>query len=352
MIKRMRVGSLFAGIGGLELGLERAGVGRTIWQVEKDPFCRSVLAKHWPNAARFDDVRSVGAANLPYAEVICGGFPCTDISFAGKGAGLEGKESGLWFEFARIVREMGPRFVVVENVAALRSRGLGAVLGTLASLGYDAEWHSVRASDVGAPHRRDRVFVLAYANGNGPLESQGREQGERGRLGDGSEAVADARCVVCEREGERRDLRGTARAAKGPSNQWERDGNTARDRGEAVADADDAGRNKRAGTFADGGGFAESANASLPTRRKPEPVVGRGVDGLSAGLDRWPARPGEEQASWEPPRTIDKTPRIKPGGVRPYPTHAARLRALGNAVVPAVAEEIGRLLLSLCDASS
>lgn len=160
----MRIGSLFSGIGGLELGLEWAGVGHTVWQVEKDDYCRRVLAKHWPDALRFDDVCTVGAHNLPPVDVICGGFPCQDISYAGKGAGLAGARSGLWYEFARIVGEMGPRYVVVENVAALLTRGIDAVLGTLADLGYDAEWSTLRASDVGAPHRRERVFLVAYAS--------------------------------------------------------------------------------------------------------------------------------------------------------------------------------------------
>jgi DNA (cytosine-5)-methyltransferase 1 len=159
-----RIGSLFSGIGGLELGLERATGGHVVWQVERDAWCRRVLAKHWPKAERFDDVCTVGAASLAPVDVICGGFPCQDISFAGKGAGLDGERSGLWYEYARIVRELRPRIVVVENVAALLVRGLDAVLGTLASLGYDAAWDCVPAASVGAPHRRDRLFVVAWRN--------------------------------------------------------------------------------------------------------------------------------------------------------------------------------------------
>lgn len=180
----MRIGSLFSGIGGLELGLERAGVGHTVWQVERDSYCRSILARHWPNAQRFDDVCNVGQQNLLPVEVICGGFPCQDISYAGRGAGLAGKRSGLWYEFARIIGEMGPRYVVVENVAALRARGLDQVLGTLSDLGYDAEWHTLAAADVGSPHRRSRLFILAYDRGSGAerLEST-RDSGELGSWG-------------------------------------------------------------------------------------------------------------------------------------------------------------------------
>jgi DNA (cytosine-5)-methyltransferase 1 len=171
----VRIGSLFAGIGGLELGLERAGVGRTIWQVEQDEYCRKILARHWPGAARYDDVRTVGGYFarrnvLAPVDVICGGFPCQDLSYAGKGAGLSGARSGLWFEFARIVRELRPRFVVVENVPALLARGLGVVLGDLASCGYDAVWDCVSAAELGARHRRQRLFIVAYSVRDGSRE--------------------------------------------------------------------------------------------------------------------------------------------------------------------------------------
>lgn len=162
----LTVGSLFSGIGGLELGLERAGM-RTVWQVEQDEYCRSVLAKHWPDALRFEDVRDVGAHNLPRVDVVCGGFPCQDISDAGKRAGIGGERSGLWSEYARIIRELRPRYVVVENVAALRIRGLDVVLGDLANLGYDAEWSVLSACAVGAPHTRERLFILAHRDGIG-----------------------------------------------------------------------------------------------------------------------------------------------------------------------------------------
>lgn len=160
----LTIGSLFSGIGGLELGLERAGLGPTLWQVEQDSYCRAVLAKHWPDATRFEDVKDVGLSLAP-VDVICGGFPCQDLSYAGPGEGLGGERSGLWFEYERIVRLLRPRYVVVENVAALLSRGMGVVLGGLARLGYDAEWSSVSACAVGATHMRRRVFIVAYANG-------------------------------------------------------------------------------------------------------------------------------------------------------------------------------------------
>src|SRR5690606_21100576 len=148
----MTFGSLFAGIGRFDLGFERAGM-ECRWQVEIDEFCRKVLAKHWPHVRRWDDVRTFPPEPIDEwrVDVICGGFPCQDISYAGRGAGLKGKRSGLWFEYARIISELGPRFVAVENVAALTTRGLDSVLGTFADLGFDAEWGVVPASAFGSP---------------------------------------------------------------------------------------------------------------------------------------------------------------------------------------------------------
>jgi DNA (cytosine-5)-methyltransferase 1 len=154
-------GSLFAGIGGFDLGFERAGI-KTIWQVEIDAYCRRVLAKNFPTAQRFIDIRECGAHNLLRVDILSGGFPCQDISNAGKRIGIGGERSGLWSEYARIIRELRPRYAVVENVAALLGRGMERVLRDLAACGYDAEWQSIRASDVGAPHRRERIWILAY----------------------------------------------------------------------------------------------------------------------------------------------------------------------------------------------
>ena len=132
---------------------------------EIDPFCRRVLAKHWPEVPCYDDIRLLTAEHLAAdgiaIDAICGGFPCQDISVAGRRAGIRGERSGLWFEYARLVGELRPRYVIVENVAALLVRGLERVLGTLAALGYDAEWDCIPASAVGAPHIRDRIWIVA-----------------------------------------------------------------------------------------------------------------------------------------------------------------------------------------------
>jgi len=187
----LTVGSLFSGIGGLELGLERAGM-QVKWQVEIDPYCRRVLEKHWPGVPKFEDVRNVGAAQLESVDLICGGFPCQDISNAGKQVGIDGERSGLWSEFARIVRALRPRYVLVENVAALLGRGLERVLGDLAACGYDAEWDCLPAAAFSAPHRRDRLFLVAYANRGRELQPQGREQDQRRLVSNSGADVPDA----------------------------------------------------------------------------------------------------------------------------------------------------------------
>ena len=156
-------GSLFAGIGGFDLGFERAGF-QCKWQVEIDDYATKILKRHWPDVHRERDIRQCGQHNLERVDCIIGGFPCVDISYAGKGAGLDGARSGLFFEAIRLVRELQPRAVVLENVAALLTRGLDRVLGTLAEVGFDAEWHCIPAAAVGAPQLRERLFIVAYAS--------------------------------------------------------------------------------------------------------------------------------------------------------------------------------------------
>jgi DNA (cytosine-5)-methyltransferase 1 len=155
------------------LGLERSGGFETVAFCEIEPYCRAVLKKHWPDVPCYDDVRDVSGqrlwddGNTVSIQVVCGGFPCQDISLAGKGAGLAGERSGLWREYARIIGDLRPWYVIVENVSALLDRGLGDVLGDLAALGYDAEWHCIPASAVGAIHARDRVWIIAHAQRDG-----------------------------------------------------------------------------------------------------------------------------------------------------------------------------------------
>jgi len=166
----MRVLDLFSGIGGFSLGLERAGM-KTVAFCEIEEFPRKVLRKHWPEVPIYEDVRTLTADRLAAdgirVDVICGGFPCQDISNAGNKAGISGERSGLWKEYARLIGEIRPQFAFMENVSALLYRGLGDVLGDLAEIGYDAEWHCVSAADVGAPHLRERIWIVAYPNSYG-----------------------------------------------------------------------------------------------------------------------------------------------------------------------------------------
>ena len=163
---RLTFGSLFAGIGGIDLGFERAGL-ECRWQVEIDSYCQAVLARHWPRVRRWDDVQTFPPRPLKEwrVDVIAGGFPCQDISNAGKRQGIDGPQSGLWRDFAKVLGVLRPRYVVVENTASLHGRGLDRVLADLAALGFDAEWSVVSCCSLGAPHVRERLFVVAHADG-------------------------------------------------------------------------------------------------------------------------------------------------------------------------------------------
>lgn len=161
----MRFGSLFAGIGGFDLGFERAGM-ECMWQVEKNAYAQRVLAKHWPDVRRWDDVRTFPPEPISKwkVDLICGGFPCVNISSLGDRAGIIGVEdgSGLWREAIRIVRLLRPKVFVVENVAEIAFRGMGDVLGDLAASRYDAIWQCLPSAAFGSPHYRDRFFALGF----------------------------------------------------------------------------------------------------------------------------------------------------------------------------------------------
>jgi DNA (cytosine-5)-methyltransferase 1 len=297
----MRIGSLFSGIGGLELGLERATGGHVVWQVERDAYCRHILARHWPDAARHDDVRTVGAANLALVDLLCGGFPCQDVSAAGKQAGLGTPDaptrSGLWYEMRRIIGELRPTWVVVENVAHTWRTYVPLVRRDLWGLGYASVPIRVRACDVGARHERARIFVVA-----GSVADVDRLAGAAG-----SAQLADVADHRSRREG------ATARrvgAESGPV------AHNARERLAIGEHVDcDAGEQREA--FTGGADGCVSPGFGLA----PRSWMVRGVHGLPSWVD------GARRSGWTPARI-----------------RAARIRALGNAVVPQCAEVVGRLI--------
>jgi len=284
----LTIGSLFSGIGGLELGLERAGM-RTVWQVEMDDYATRILERHWPDAIRFRDVRAVGAHNLPPVDLICGGFPCQDISYAGKGAGIAGERSGLWTEFARIVRELRPRYVLVENVAALLARGLDVVLGDLAACGYDAEWDCIPAAAVGAYHLRDRIFIVAYTHGERNVRAAAAESALADRaMADASGVRLDETSMPCGVQAQ--DHSPCSHCSRSQLGEW--------------------------GVF---GGDARRELAAAFQRNR----TGEGI---------WATEPDVGRVAHGVPNRVD------------------RIRCLGNAVVPQVAEFIGRRIIAMEEA--
>lgn len=319
-------GSTFSGVGGLDIAIEHVFGAEPAWHVEPDPYAAAVLAERWPGVPNFQRIESLNAS-AGHIDIMCGGFPCQDISLAGEGAGLDGERSGLWWELARAVGALRPAVVVLENVAALASRGLDRVIGELSRLRYDAAWGVLRASDVGAPHRRARMFIVAV---------------------DGALSDADRRDLweVGQREGARR---AAERLARGD--------------GESVVDPDRARREQHGQQAQAAAGRGVLAH---PGRKDAMALgLGLGQSGQRGGglLDRqrqalrddahrcceaprWPpgpgdvegwarhpgALPGVRRGAYGPPRGVDARRRRE------------RLRCLGNGVVPIQAvEAIGQL---------
>jgi len=163
----VRVLDLFSGIGGFSLAAKEVwGNDATIvGHCDIDDYCEQVLAKNFPNTPYFNDVTKLTKQDVGEVDLICGGFPCQDISVAGKGLGIDkGERSGLWSEFNRLIGELRPKYAIIENVAAITSRGLNIVLRDLAKTGYDAEWQCIGANQIGARHRRERIWIVAYPN--------------------------------------------------------------------------------------------------------------------------------------------------------------------------------------------
>ena len=319
----LRCGSLFSGVGLFELGLIWSGlVSEVAWQVEIDPWCRSVLAARYPGASRsVSDVSLAGSSNLAPVDLICGGFPCQDVSGAGLGAGLDGARSGLWYEYLRILGELRPRIAIVENVASGRKRYLCAVRSGLHALGYRTRAIQISAADIGLPHRRERVFVVAYADGAElrlePRRSGGAHGTGAAEPGRGGEALAYA-------NGQRQL---ESEGPIGEVGRWSANGGH-------VADTDGQRCLGRTSLFAAEGAERIRELEGDHAGRPALPLLGRGPHGLPARVDRAPAGRGAEQHEWEPPRTALRVPQRQ-----------ARLKALGNGIVPQCAEAVGRFVL-------
>lgn len=267
----MLAGSLFTGIGGLDLGLVWSGLVTNIaWRVEIDEFPRRVLDLHFPNANRsVIDVREASRDTLRDVELIYGGFPCQDVSSAGKGAGLSGDRSGLWYEFRRVVSEFTPPVVLVENVASGAARWVCAVRSDLRTLGYRTAALNIGVDDCGGPHRRRRVFILAYANSGRQLERKGGERHERRRIGNSGEEVADA-------NGEHSDHRG-----HGAGEVCGKRSASSELRGGCgdVADAERSGRDERSRSCGDRAGLGEPANSHIVANSNSKRREATGSDG-------------------------------------------------------------------------
>jgi DNA (cytosine-5)-methyltransferase 1 len=230
---------------------------QTVAFCEPNKFCQAVLHTHWPHLPIYEDVRDLSATRLAndgvQFDVICGGFPCQDISTAGKGAGLAGERSGLWWEFHRLIAETRPSWIIAENVAALRHRGLDEVLGSLFEIGYDAEWHCIPASALGAPHRRDRIWIVAYPH------SESVKRLQSGRWTEGSRTIAPTRTLD------------SMESSGGARSLWSQD----------VADA-----GCESAQISPSGQHSAIQITQRNTWWEIEPAVGRVADGVPNRLDR------------------------------------------------------------------
>ena len=345
---RVRVASLFSGVGGLDLGVERglyaAGVqADTVFQCEADPFGRSVLRRHWPAAEVCEDVRSI--KELPPCELLIAGFPCQGISTAGKGRGLEDERSALFFEIVRLLRVAGSSipYVLLENTPAINSRGLDRVLWELAGLGYNARWGVISAGSLGFGHRRRRWFLVGWlANDDRERFARGARMatGSRSDLsdpdrGDGcGSSMADTRrgsLQLCRKSGKLRRSGFQPQTNKG--GQWKRKRESAVCGSQAVADSHSRRQESRR-HVAGVGGYSQSSQANR-SQAGAGPLVA-GLGDPADGVPSWVARcrrpvaaPGRPQFSYEPPRTKQREQGDK-----------QRLKSLGNSVVPGQAAAV------------
>ena len=334
----LNVLDIFSGIGGFSIGLEAVGM-KTVAFCEINTFCRKILKKHWSSVPIFSDITTVHKGDLktlPTIDVIAGGFPSQDISVAGKKEGIEAKRSGLWKEFVRLINEIRPKYAIIENVANLRSQGLISVLQDLWKIGYDAEWHCIPASSFGAPHRRDRIWIIAYPTCLCKVRlSIGKEETES-TPGDGCENATDPDCKRWD-SGSCYKQRGYLsdnenRQHSETQQEWELRESRTRQICKIFPDADQQG-------LQGCGGFEEIS-----------PICSQEQIGMyycSRGVKQWGKEP------LEVPRLKDE--RLNPDWVEwlmGYPiswtdggSRMQRLQSLGNAVIPLIPEFLGKVVV-------
>lgn len=290
---------LFHGIGGFALGAYWAGMKfKNHFCSDIEPYCQKLYKLRFPDSIQLGDITKIDTEDLKrYGDkwIITGGFPCQDISIAGKGEGITGARSGLWFEYWRLIRDLRPDFAIMENVGALTFRGLDAVLGSLAEIGYNAEWQDIRASDMGAPHRRERIWIVAYPDSNTNRKQVFGKHGQKNikkiEYGKNDNSTWNISGTGCKR------MYGIRCAPKnvadtGLQRQTEHEEQTAgiKQCGQDVADTNDSGG--ECGWQDSGVGLLKTDKRSTDSRTwervnqwSTEPAVGRCFDGVSTGLD-------------------------------------------------------------------
>lgn len=340
--------SLFSGIGGLDLGLERAGF-QIAAMCEADPYCRAILSERWPDVQISDDVRSIEPVSGEY-ECVFGGFPCQGISASGAGRGLADERSKLWFEMLRIIRGARPNWVIAENVPALRTRGADVVLGGLEAEGYTCWPLVVGAVHAGATHRRQRVFIVAALADS--ISSQlkggsGSELQQEERPSKGSEFAL----AYAHNSGGREDREPPQLWAGGleqppgnggpsESGQSEEGG---RQSGASGARGQRIGSEENTAADCDGGRREIQRSGGLLDQER------QAQWNDANGRHRWPSSPGQQQHPWEPPRVKSPLGGMPDGVSKRLVSRLRRerLKALGNAVVPQVAEAVGRAVMAV-----
>ena len=354
----LTVGSLFSGIGGLDLGLERAGM-KVIWQSEIDPYACKVLKKHWPEVVNHGDIKQIDWRAVEPVDVICGGYPCQPFSTAGKRKGTDDPRH-LWPWVRTAISELRPRYAILENVRGHLSLGGLQVIGELAEIGYDAEWRVVSAAGVGAPHRRDRIIIVAYptelfSNGSNNNARIGMESQTISQSGNSSRSEIVANSSDERQQGweNKTQPKFDRRSIDEPRFGAIASDNSGVYRKEDVANSD----NPRSGTSERG----TYTNGSQEIKER-ENITQLGLGGCSTGLANTNGRrqqecdtqkrsvsifdqicAGEYASQWEVEPDVG---RVADG----ISNRVDRLKGLGNAVVPQVAEYIGRLITTSLDA--